>query len=137
MKQKHLVAFLKTAEAFAECSHSKRLKVGAVAVKDGNIIGVGYNGMPSGMHNGCEGEDGNTLPEVIHAEQNALNKILKSNNSSVGCEMIITHSPCLQCAIKMVDAGVGKVYYENEYRNTDGIDWLVKNNIEVERINEL
>jgi len=131
MKLRHLIAYMETAKVWAKCSYAQRLQVGAVAVKDGGIIGTGFNGTPSGMDNCCEDEDGNTKPIVTHAEPNCLNKILRSNNSSVGAIMFITHSPCLSCATKMVDAGIECVIYDEPYRNIDGIEWLLYNNVRV------
>lgn len=131
MKIKHIKAYMETAKVWAKCSQSTRLQVGACAMKDGGIIGTGYNGMPSGMNNCCEDENGNTKPEVIHAEDNALKKILRSNISSIGATMFITHSPCLQCAIKMVDAGISVVIYEHPYRDKSGIEWLTRNGVSV------
>lgn len=57
MKSKHIEAYMKTAEHFAECSTATRLHVGAVVVKEGRIISIGYNGMPSGWDNNCESKE--------------------------------------------------------------------------------
>lgn len=137
MKSKHIVAYMDTAKAWAKCSYAKRLQVGACAMRDGAIIGTGYNGTPHGMDNCCEDENGNTKPEVIHAEQNCLNKILRSHNSSICATMFITHSPCLACAIKMVDAGIIEVIYEIDYRDDSGIKWLLKNGIFVKKYEDI
>jgi len=87
MKQKHIEAYMKTAEVFAECSTATRLHVGAIIVKDERIISIGYNGTPSGWDNNCEdikvNNDGDyvtvTKPEVLHAETNAIAKLAKFN----------------------------------------------------------
>ena len=134
MKYKHKVAYMKSAFNFAECSNATRLQVGAILVNDGGIIAEGYNGLPLGMSGSCEDGSGNTLKEVIHAEDNALRKVTRKSISSVGSIMFCTHSPCLQCAIKLVDAGVKEVYYAIDYRNRDGVEWLMKNEVIVNKL---
>ena len=143
MKEKHKQAFMRTAEVFAECSTAVRAKVGAIIVKDDRIISIGYNGMPSGWDNTCENFVGydnggkerlNTKPEVLHAEMNALMKLAKSTESGDGSSIFITHSPCLECAKGIYQAGIKEVYYSINYRNTDGIDFLEKCNIKIEKL---
>jgi len=143
MKQKHKQAYMRTAEVFAECSTAVRAKVGAIIVKDDRIISIGYNGMPSGWDNTCENFVGydnggkerlNTKPEVLHAEMNALMKLAKSTESGDGSSIFITHSPCLECAKGIYQAGIKEVYYSVNYRNTDGIDFLEKCNIKIEQL---
>ena len=142
MKQKLLDAYMKTAETFAECSTAKRLHVGAIVVKDDRIISIGYNGMPSGWDNDCEdikiNNDGQyelkTKPEVLHAETNAIAKLAKSNESGLGATMFITHSPCLDCAKLVYQSGINTVYYRNSYRNEDGIQFLEKAGVTIEKI---
>ena len=143
MKQKHKQAYMRTAEVFAECSTAVRAKVGAIIVKDDRIISIGYNGMPSGWDNTCENFVGydnggkerlNTKPEVLHAEMNALMKLAKSTESGDGSSIFITHSPCLECAKGIYQAGIKEVYYSVNYRNTDGIDFLEKCNIKIEKL---
>ena len=140
MKQKFIDAHMKVAEVYAELSSAKRLHVGCVIVKDNTIIGIGYNGMPSGWTNECEMIKHTdftgtvvtmTKPEVIHAEQNALIKLSKSTNSTDGATMFITHAPCLDCAKLVYQSGINSVYYRNSYRNDDGIDFLKKCEVEV------
>ena len=133
-------AHMKAAEVYSQLSSARRLQVGCVVVKDNTIIGIGYNGMPSGWDNNCEEEikwpNGDikfltTKPEVLHAETNALAKIARSTNSSDGASMFITHAPCLDCAKLVYQSGIKSVYYRNSYKNTDGIDFLNKCNVEV------
>ena len=135
-------AHMKAAEVYSQLSSARRLHVGCVVVKDNTIIGIGYNGMPSGWDNNCEDEiiieedekfikGLKTKPEVLHAETNALAKIAKSTNSSDGASMFITHAPCLDCAKLVYQSGIKSVYYRNSYRNTAGIDFLNKCNVEV------
>lgn len=109
----------------AKESYCKRLEVGAVIVKDGNIISFGYNGTPSGMPNKCEDNDV-TLSYVLHAESNAITKACKSPISTEGATMYITHSCCVECAKLIVQSGIKQVYYAQEYRTPSGLN-LLKN----------
>lgn len=136
MKEKHVKACMKCAEAWAECSSATRLKVGAIAYKNGHIIAEGYNGLPVGMRGSCEDEQGNTKVEVTHAEDNLLRKLTRSTESSVGAYLFITHAPCKSCSIKIVDAGIEKVFYKNEYRCVEGIQYLKGNGIAVIKYEE-
>ena len=101
------------------------MEVGAVIVKDGNIISFGYNGTPSGMPNKCEDNDV-TLSYVLHAESNAITKACKSPISTEGATMYITHSCCVECAKLIVQSGIKQVYYAQEYRTPSGLN-LLKN----------
>lgn len=140
MKEKMIRAYMQTAKNFAECSTAKRLHVGAIVVKDDRIISIGYNGMPSGWDNNCEDElwnvhDGDytlkTKPEVLHAESNAISKLARSSESGEGSTMFVTHSPCLECAKLIYQSGITQVYYREQYRNMDGIQFLKKCKIKI------
>ena len=128
-----------TAKRFAQLSTAKRLQVGAIVVKDDRIISIGYNGTPAGWDNNCEytiddarGYDtGKTKPEVIHAEANAIAKLAKSTESGKDATMFLTHAPCVDCAKQIFTSGINKLYYREQYRSTDGIDFLKKCNVEV------
>ncbi len=137
MKEKHIRAYLKTAQIFAECSTAKRLHVGAICVKDHRIISIGYNGTPSGFDNTCEDAQGNTKPEVIHAEANCLLKLAKTSGEASGSTLFCTHSPCIECAKLILISGISTVYYIEKYRNSAGIDFLEKANIKVININDI
>lgn len=142
MKQKHIEAYMKTAEVFAECSTAKRLHVGAIIVKDERIISIGYNGTPSGWDNNCEdikvNNDGDyvtvTKPEVLHAETNAIAKLAKFNGSGSGSVLFVTHSPCLDCSKLVFQSGISTVYYRNSYRDNAGVDFLNRAGVKVEQI---
>jgi dCMP deaminase len=142
MKQKFIDAYMDTAKRFAQLSTAKRLQVGAIIVKDDRIISIGYNGTPAGWHNDCEYwvEDGDlgsgwkTRPEVIHAEANAIAKLAKSSESGDGSTMFLTHSPCMDCAKQIFTAGIKKVYFGNNYRSDDGINFLKKCDVDVEKV---
>ena len=131
-------AFMETAETFAKLSHAKRLKVGAVIVKDNRIISIGYNGMPSGWDNNCEFErDGRqfTKPEVLHAETNAIAKVAKSSESCYNADIYTTTAPCLDCAKLIYQSGIKKVYWRNPHLRTDeGLVFLRKCGMEIEQI---
>lgn len=134
MKHKHKLAYMKCAEAFAECSNATRLKVGSVIVKDNRIISCGYNAHASHISDQCELPDGTTDPRVRHSEKNALMGLIRSNQSAVESVMFCNYSCCKLCAIDIVDSGVRKFYYRNTYRDTSGIDYLKQNGVEVEQI---
>lgn len=163
MKKPLKEAYMKTAEVFAELSYARRLHVGAIIVKDDRIISIGYNGMPSGWENDCEnkvymsGDAGGWLdvddiekrwpleddvgrynwkskPEVLHAETNAIAKLAKSTESGANATIFITHSPCLDCAKLIYQAGITNVFYRNDYRTSAGIDFLKNSKVNVEKL---
>jgi dCMP deaminase len=77
-----------------------------------------------------------TKPEVLHAEMNSLMKLAKSNNSGHQASMFITHSPCLECAKGIYQAGIKEVVYGEDYRSEDGIYFLKKCGIKIEKISK-
>jgi len=123
------------AKRFAQLSHAERLQVGAIVVKDDRIIAYGYNGMPSGWDNCCE-ENGKTKPEVLHAESNAIAKLARSNESGLGADLFITHSPCIECAKLIYQSGIKTVYFGENYRSNDGIDFLQASKIGVMHVDK-
>lgn len=125
-------AFMEVAYVFARLSKAERLKVGAIAVKDGRVLSIGYNGTPSGFDNKCEDENGVTKIEVLHAEANCLAKLARCNESSEGSTIFVTHSPCVECAKQMYMAGIKEVYYDQVYRDTTGITLLQKLGVKIE-----
>ena len=148
MKDKFVQAYMDVAERFAQLSSAVRLKVGAIVVKDDRIISIGYNGMPSGWDNECEdialdvvgvAKDGNDIvrprlkskPEVLHAETNALAKLARSPESGDGASIFITHAPCLDCAKLIYQSGISEVYYAEDYRSSEGLDFLKKSGINI------
>ena len=151
MKQKWIDAYMDTAKRFAELSSAERLKVGAVVVKDNRIISIGYNGMPYGWDNVCEevvlnvvgkAKDGNdivepglkTKDEVIHAEANAIIKLARDGESGQDADIFVTHNPCIHCAKMIYGAGVKNVYYSEEYRSDEGLEFLKKSGINVKKV---
>lgn len=135
MKLELVNAYMDIAERFAQVSECKRLKVGAIVVKNGSILAHGWNGTPSGFRtNVCELEDGTTSPFVLHAEQNALVKMAKSTESIEGAELFCTHSPCPDCSKLLAQSGVKKVYFKHKYRITEGLDVLQQLGVEIEQV---
>ena len=125
------------ARVWATNSYCKRRQVGALIVKDRMIISDGYNGTPSGFENECEDEENQSKPYVLHAEANAITKVAKSNNSSEGSTLYITASPCMDCAKLIIQAGIVRVVYADEYRIIDGIELLEKAGIEVVQLSSV
>lgn len=151
--------YMDLAERVSHMSYARRLQVGVVIVKDDNIISFGWNGMPAGWDNNCEdteyvGSDEQipspdemkrlgftgtdhgwyrlkTKPEVLHAEQNALAKLAKSNISSQDSTMFLTHAPCIDCAKQIFTAGIKKVYFGQAYRSDQGVVFLQQCGVEV------
>ena len=142
IKPKFVKYFATIAEETAKLSSAIKLQVGCVIVKDNRILSVGYNGTPSGWDNECEHvikwPNGDikfltTKPEVLHAEANALMKLCQSTESSQSATLFVTHTPCIECAKLIYQAGISKVYYINDYDATKGCgkDFLEKAGIEV------
>ena len=127
--------YLEMAEIWARNSYCKRRQVGALLVKDKMIISDGYNGTPSGFENVCE-ENGVTKPYVLHAEANAISKVAKSGNNSEGATLYVTAAPCIECSKLIIQCGIKRVVYKDEYRLTDGVDLLRRAGIEVEKIDD-
>ena len=130
--------YLDMAQVWSQLSKANRKKVGCLIVKNGSIISDGYNGTPSGFNNECEyNPDPNifhkiiTKPEVLHAESNAITKLAKSTQSSEGATMYITIAPCLDCAKLIIQSGIKRVVYKDNYKNLDGVNLLKKAQIKI------
>jgi dCMP deaminase len=123
MKQSLIKYYMDVAERTAELSHATKLKVGSIAVKNGQIISEGCNGTFPGHPNICE-IDNVTLAVTFHSEQNLIAKLCKSTISSEGCVVFVTHSPCINCSKILANAGVKTVYYKHPYKWSDGIEFL-------------
>lgn len=135
MKEKYLIAYMKMLNIFASTSEARRLKVAAMLIKDGSILSIGINGTPSGwVTNDCEDLEGNTQWFVRHAEQACLDRMLLSTETTKDAVMLITHSPCKLCSLRIKDAGVKEVIYLEQYRCTEGIDFLKEAGIMVRQI---
>lgn len=120
-KKQFNITYINIAKEVSKLSRCKRAKVGAVIVKDKNIISYGYNGTPCGFCNICEDKNGNTKNEVIHAEANA---IIKAGINSFNAEIYLTLSPCVDCCKLIKQAGIKKVYFAEYYRDVSGLKKL-------------
>lgn len=139
--------YMKMACSLKELSYAKRNQVGCLVVSDnGQIIAQGYNGMPTGYPNGCEDQvwnpDNNnyelvTKPEVLHAESNAISKCAKYNVSSNNATAYVTLSPCLQCSKILVQSGIKRVVFLDEYRDLSPLGMLIATGIIVDKIDLL
>lgn len=125
---------MNVATEYAKLSSCQRLKVGALLVKDGTPIAIGYNGTKPGQDNCCEGADGKTLPTVRHAEINALNKLWTTNEKASGAALFVTHAPCIECAQDLFNAGVRDYYFRWHYRDDSGIRFLLNNGATVHKV---
>lgn len=124
MRPSRLDTLLAVAETIAKRSTCNRLAVGAVVARDGRILTTGYNGPPAGMHH-CEhdmsAEYTETCSEAVHAEANAIAFAARYGMATEGCELYVTHAPCLPCAKLIVNAGIVKVVYAHGYRDRSGL----------------
>lgn len=127
--------YLRMAKIWAENSYCNRRQVGALIIKDKMIISDGYNGTPAGFENVCEDENNITKPYVLHAEANAITKVARSNNSSDGATLYVTSSPCIECGKLIIQAGIKRVVYSENYRVRDGVALIERANIETVFIN--
>lgn len=145
MKSKFVELYSDIAQRVAELSSARRLKCGAIIVKNDRVISIGYNGMPTGWDNNCEEETRNadtgnvelrTRPEVLHAETNAIAKLARSTESGDGADIFITHSPCMQCAKLIYQTGIHRVYYRDNYRDSSGLAFLAQSGIQLIKTGE-
>jgi dCMP deaminase len=130
-QEKYDSTYLKMATEWSKLSHCKRKQVGALIVKDKMIISDGYNGTPSGFDNCCENENGETIWNVLHAEANAILKVASSTQSCKNATLYITLSPCKECSKLIHQAGFKRLVYAEAYKDTSGLDFLKKTNIEL------
>jgi dCMP deaminase len=130
-------AYLKIANEWSKLSYCNRKQVGAIIVRDRMIISDGYNGTPSGFDNCCEDNEGLTNWYVLHAEANAILKVARSTQSCEGATLYITLSPCKECSKLIHQSGIKRVVYQNGYRDTSGVDFLVKAGVVVDQIENL
>jgi dCMP deaminase len=159
IKDRFKPVYFNIAREIASLSYAKRLKVGAIAVKNGTILSYGFNGSPTGWDNACEDELKayderetyferedwtfnketkqytrlKTKQEIIHAEQNLIYKLAKSGEKSDGAVIFCTHAPCIECAKAIFMSGITHFYYEEEYRSNDGLEFLEKCGVIVEK----
>jgi dCMP deaminase len=128
------------ANHIATWSKDPKTKVGAVISdpESNQVIGIGYNGLPRGVADTPErlADKETKLSIIVHAEVNAL---LNSNGSTYGKTLYTTHQPCSQCAAKIINAGIKKVYFrydpyfEKRWGHV-GVDILREAKVEVIKI---
>jgi dCMP deaminase len=126
---------MNTAKIWSNESYCDRKKVGAVIAQDSRIISTGYNGTISGSENCCEDEvQGKLISKntVVHAEANAIMYAAKNGIKTDGCTLYVTMSPCVECAKMIIQSGIKRVVYSEQYRMTDGIDFLKEHNIDLQ-----
>ena len=134
--------FMDVAVRTAELSHAKKRKVGCVIVKDNRICSIGFNGQPEGFPNECEYTDENgdlkTYDTVIHAEANAIYWCAKTNIMTSDATAYVTLSPCKHCALALIQSGVRRVVYLEEYWNREktGLDLLRDCGVKVEKLEQ-
>lgn len=129
-------AYMRMASEWAKLSHCSRKQVGALIVKDRMIIADGFNGSPTGFPNACEDENGQTHWYVLHAEANAITKLARSNNSASGATLYITLSPCRDCAKLIHQAGISRLVYRDEYKDSQGLDFLRAAGVEMVQLKQ-
>ena len=121
--------FLRMALLASERATCQRLKVGAVIVKNKNVLATGYNGSASGevhcIDEGCLMRDGHCI-RTIHAEQNALLQCAKHGVNVNGASIYVTHFPCLHCTKRLVTVGIREIVYLNDYRNDEYALYLIE-----------
>lgn len=136
--------YMGTALLHARLSKARRAQVGAVLVTSHGVTLTGYNGTPTGRSNDCEllqtwheGPVYVTKPEVIHAELNCIMKAAREGVSCIGATVYVTLSPCIQCSAMLVQAGVKRVVYKQQYRDDSGVELLKSCGILVQSYDEL
>lgn len=135
IKDKMKKVYMETARSFAKLSYAQRKKVGGVAITPQDVMLTSWNGRPAGDPNECEFDDV-THPHVLHCESNLVAKAAREGISMNGSSVFVTLSPCLPCAMQMFQAGVVSVIYDEEYRLTEGIDFLRSHHVHIEKYEE-
>lgn len=124
--------YLEIAEKISELSHARKKKVGSILVKNHVIISDGYNGTPTGYENECEDCEGNTKWYTLHSEANAITKLVRIGGiSAEDSTLYTTLSPCKECSKLILQSGIHTVIYNEEYRDNEGIKFLMKSGINV------
>jgi dCMP deaminase len=137
--------YMQMAEVWARRSKANRAQVGALIVKDKQIISDGYNGMPAAdLDDVCEYWEDTGIPgemhmrtkrEVLHAESNALAKIAENGGvGAQGATLYVTMSPCFECAKLIKQAKINRVVYRKQYRDDGGINFLTQRGVIVEQL---
>jgi dCMP deaminase len=136
-KRQYDLAYMDIAKRWASLSHCKKKQVGAIIVKDRMIISDGFNGTPTGFDNHCEDDTKDTHWYTLHAEANAILKLAASTQNSMGATLYITCSPCRECSKLIYQSGIKRVVYLDNYKTFDGIEFLKKSGIQVQKMSEI
>ncbi len=157
------IVYMQMAYQTAKLSYAERRRVGCIIVKDEQIVSFGYNGTPHGFDNTCESDHivnyenpddaldlidqgyecdsgcctktgAITKKEVLHAESNAITKLAKSTMTSIDADLYTTTAPCFDCAKLIIQAGIKRVYFAEDYRDMSGVALLEKAGIETKEV---
>lgn len=120
--------FLMIAKLAATRSTCLAFPVGAVIVKNKQVVATGYNGSPSGSaHCTAQGycypglsscDASKSLPSrAVHAEANAIAQAAKHGISTGGASIYVTLEPCLSCLKLIISAGIKEVYFETGFNS--------------------
>lgn len=141
LKEQEAILQMEYAYGYANrLCYAKRRRVGSVIYKNRKPISCGYNGTPSGEPNECEYEDENgnlvTKLNVIHAEANALDKLVLEGNhtGAKNSALFATTAPCMGCALRIHNSGISTVYFTELYRGVEGLEHLIKHGVSVKHI---
>jgi len=138
--------FLTITRQVAERSTCTRAKVGAVIVRDKNILATGYNGAPAGLPHctdvGClvytsrtpTGEVEENCFRTIHAEINAIAQAAKNGAAIRDADIYITHTPCIHCFKVLVNTGIRRIFYEREYKRQTLAELLAHTDVTLEQV---
>ena len=135
------LTFMGVALLHAKLSKGKRLSVGACLVLESGVMIGATNGLPRQLGNDLEELDINTgelvtKKEVIHAEQQCLNKACLEGVSTRNSKMWVTHIPCRHCCSNIIAAGITEVVWKDEYRDTKGLELLSLSGVKVRQYKE-
>ncbi len=119
--------YLNICNLIAQQSYAEDRKVGAIIVKDDNIIAFSYNGTARGTDNDTQSNP------VLHAEAHAIAKVARSNLSTQGATLYCTLSPCIDCSKLIYASGISRVVYQSEYKCTSGLEYLSRLGIVINR----
>ena len=137
--------FMEIASLVSKRSTCLRRQVGAVIVKDKNILSTGYNGAPSGITHcevtGCLREKLNVpsgerheLCRGLHAEQNAIIQAAYHGTSIKDSILYCTNLPCSICSKMLINAGIVKIIYKEGYMDELGKEMIEESGITLERL---
>jgi len=136
MKHREYHLYADMCSRVGECSQAERKKVGSVLITPDDVLLIGWNGTPSGFDNKCEDEQGVTFSHVLHSESNAIMKATRAGVSLKGSTLFCSLSPCQSCSNLIVQAGIKKVVYKEEYRDTSSLTFLTRANVLIEKYDE-